>query len=125
MRMNYGVALYQNNGATLDDVREAMTTLEDDGTDRAARARWRASDHSVDLQMHGETRKRRSRPAQRGTVTLRSGQRVRMVKFNQPPRRHACTARRARPRGDGRKSSRNTCIGLILRIIRALLPLRL
>ena len=29
MRMNYGQVLYFNNGATLDDLREAVTTLED------------------------------------------------------------------------------------------------
>ena len=29
MRMIYAVALYHDNGATLDDVREAVTTLED------------------------------------------------------------------------------------------------
>ena len=35
MRMNYGQVLYFNNGATLDDLREAVTTLED--TKRTAR----------------------------------------------------------------------------------------
>ena len=33
--MNYGQVLYFNNGATLDDLREAVTTLED--TERTAR----------------------------------------------------------------------------------------
>ena len=36
MRGNYARALYRNPGATLDDVREAVTTLED--TERTA---WR------------------------------------------------------------------------------------
>ena len=31
MRMNYAKALYQDAGATLDDFREAVTTLEDAG----------------------------------------------------------------------------------------------
>ena len=31
MRTNYANALYQNAGATLDDLREAVTTLEDVG----------------------------------------------------------------------------------------------
>ena len=31
MRMNYGQVLYFNNGATLDDLREAVTTFEDTG----------------------------------------------------------------------------------------------
>ena len=35
IRFAYGVALYQDNGATLDDVREAVTTLEE--TERTAR----------------------------------------------------------------------------------------
>ena len=35
MRMNYGQVLYFNNGATLDDLREAVTTLEE--TQRIAR----------------------------------------------------------------------------------------
>ena len=35
MRMNYGQVLYFNNGATLDDLREAVTTLEE--TERTAR----------------------------------------------------------------------------------------
>ena len=29
MRMNYALALYLDTGATLDDIREAVTTLED------------------------------------------------------------------------------------------------
>ena len=29
MRMNYAVTIYQNRGATLDDLHEAVTTLED------------------------------------------------------------------------------------------------
>ena len=35
MRGNYARALYRNPGATLDDVREALTTLEE--TERTAR----------------------------------------------------------------------------------------
>ena len=35
MRWNYAMALYRDNGATLDDLREAVTTLED--TARIAR----------------------------------------------------------------------------------------
>ena len=35
IRFAYGVALYQDDGATLDDVREAVTTLEE--TERTAR----------------------------------------------------------------------------------------
>ena len=35
MRMNYAVALYRDPSATLDDLREAVTTLED--TERIAR----------------------------------------------------------------------------------------
>ena len=35
MRLNYGRALYEDPGATLDDLREAVTTLEE--TERTAR----------------------------------------------------------------------------------------
>ena len=35
MKMNYAQDLYQDNGATLDDLREAVTTLEE--TERIAR----------------------------------------------------------------------------------------
>ena len=35
MRMNYAETFYKDNGATLDDLREAVTTLED--TERIAR----------------------------------------------------------------------------------------
>ena len=35
MRWNYATALYENPSATLDDLREAVTTLED--TERTAR----------------------------------------------------------------------------------------
>ena len=35
MRLSYAVALHEDPGATLDDLREAVTTLED--TDRIAR----------------------------------------------------------------------------------------
>ena len=35
MRMNYGRTLYNDDGATLDDLREAVTTLEE--TERIAR----------------------------------------------------------------------------------------
>ena len=35
MRWNYALALYKDNGATLDDLREAVTTLED--AERTAR----------------------------------------------------------------------------------------
>ena len=35
MRQNYALALYQSDGATLDDIREAVTTLEE--TERIAR----------------------------------------------------------------------------------------
>ena len=35
MRWSYAAALYEDNGATLDDLREAVTTLED--TERIAR----------------------------------------------------------------------------------------
>ena len=35
MRTNYAMALYKADDATLDDIREAVTTLED--TDRIAR----------------------------------------------------------------------------------------
>ena len=35
MRMNYAVTIYEDPSATLDDLREAVTTLED--TDRTAR----------------------------------------------------------------------------------------
>ena len=43
----FAKALYKDDkAATLDDLREAVTTLEGDGTDRAARARWRAPDHN-------------------------------------------------------------------------------
>ena len=30
VRMNYALALYRDDGATLDDLREAVTTLEED-----------------------------------------------------------------------------------------------
>ena len=35
MRLNYAKSLYEHDGATLDDLREAVTTLED--SDRIAR----------------------------------------------------------------------------------------
>ena len=35
MRMNYAVTIYQNRGATLDDLHEAVTTLEE--TEQIAR----------------------------------------------------------------------------------------
>ena len=35
LRMNYGRALYEDDGATLDELREAATTLEE--TERTAR----------------------------------------------------------------------------------------
>ena len=35
VRQNYALALYQSDGATLDDIREAVTTLEE--TERIAR----------------------------------------------------------------------------------------
>ena len=41
-------ALYKDDGATLDDLREAVTTLEETERIRAARARWRAPDHDGD-----------------------------------------------------------------------------
>ena len=49
MRMtNHAEALYEDEGVTLDDLREAGKTLEDVERDRAARARRRKSDHSAD-----------------------------------------------------------------------------
>ena len=61
MRWSYARALFQDPAATLDDLREAVTTLEDAGTDRAARARWRS--HPVDI---GDTCTTRESPATSG-----------------------------------------------------------
>ena len=43
MRWNYARTLYKDPSATLDDLREAVTTLED-AERTARRVRWRASD---------------------------------------------------------------------------------
>ena len=50
MRKVYAESFCLDASATLDDLREAVTTSSDDVrghcTDRAARIRWRAPDHS-------------------------------------------------------------------------------
>ena len=53
MRMNYGRALYKDPAATLDELREAATTLED--TARIAR-RVFGSSHPLTTGIEGELR---------------------------------------------------------------------
>ena len=47
MRMNYAVTIYQNRGATLDDLHEAVTTLEE--TEQIARRVLGGAHPTVDL----------------------------------------------------------------------------
>ena len=51
MRKMYGWALYENPGATLDDLRAAVTTLED--TERTAR-RVLGDAHPITEEIEGE-----------------------------------------------------------------------
>ena len=57
MRWIYGEALYTDDGATLDDLREAVTTLED--TSRIAR-RVFGSAHPLTTEIEGELREARA-----------------------------------------------------------------
>jgi hypothetical protein len=68
MRQNYALALYQSDGATLDDIREAVTTLEE--TERIARRVFGgAHPHTVDI----EDELRNAREALAARETPRSG----------------------------------------------------
>ena len=67
MRWNYAAALYKDPGATLDDLREAVTTLEG-RPDRAARARRRASAHNAIEAIFARVTSRAERP-RRGSIT--------------------------------------------------------
>ena len=57
MRWTYAEALYSDPGATLDDVREAVTTLED--TERTAR-RVLGGAHPITTQIEESLRKARA-----------------------------------------------------------------
>ena len=54
MRWTYGQSLYQDSAATLDDLREAVTTLED--TERTARRVFGGA-HLLTMQIEDELRK--------------------------------------------------------------------
>ena len=65
MRRGYAQSLYTNNGATLDDLREAVATLED--TERIARrvlgsAHPLTTAHEIALQAARETLRARETP---------------------------------------------------------------
>ena len=57
MRWIYGEALYTDDGATLDDLREAVTTLED--TSRIARRVFGCT-HPLTTEMENELREARA-----------------------------------------------------------------
>ena len=57
MRWNYAEALYKDDGATLDDLREAVTTLEE--TERIAR-RVLGGAHPLTTQIEDELREARA-----------------------------------------------------------------
>ena len=56
MRMNYAEALYMDDGAPVDDLREAVNTLED--TERTAR-QVLGSKHPLTLQFEGDLQESR------------------------------------------------------------------
>ena len=68
MRWHYGKALYRDDGATLDDLREAVTALED--TERTAR-RVLGGAHPLTTELEDDLR--RSRAALRARDTAPSG----------------------------------------------------
>ena len=108
MRCFYAEALYRAEDATLDDLREAVTTLEDAA--RIAR-RVLGGAHPITKQMEEALRDSQAALEVRSAGHVYSCKiRFLQVKFNQPPRRSV--SRHADPgRGsDARKSSRNTCI---------------
>ena len=108
MRMNYAMAFYQNSSATLDDTREAITTLEDAA--RIAR-RVLGGAHPITKQMEEALRDSQAALEVRSAGHVYSCKiRFLQVKFNQPPRRSV--SRHADPgRGsDALKSSRRTCM---------------
>ena len=57
MSWNYATALYMDDGATVDDLREAVTTLED--TDRIAR-RVLGGEHPITVDIEDDLRKARA-----------------------------------------------------------------
>ena len=69
LRWSYAAALCDDTGATLDDLREAVTTLEDGERACAARARGRAPERSGD---GGRIAKRASRAPRRRAAALPS-----------------------------------------------------
>ena len=69
MRWTYAIALYKDDGATLDDLREAVTTLEE--TERTAR-RVLGGAHPVTVDI--ETSLREARAALRARETPSSGE---------------------------------------------------
>ena len=79
MRWNYAEALYRDDGATLDDLREAVTTLED--TDRIARRVLGAS-HPIAVRI--ETCLRNSRAALRAHEETPSGDVYRAREYGGP-----------------------------------------
>ena len=64
MRMNYAVTIYQNRGATLDDLHEAVTTLEE--TERTAR-RVLGGAHPLIVDIEGYLRNARAALRARNT----------------------------------------------------------
>ena len=60
MKMNYATALYQDRGATLDDLREAVTTLEE--LERPAR-RVLGGQHPLIVMIEVRLRNARAREA--------------------------------------------------------------
>ena len=81
-RWNYAMALYQDEGATLDDLREAVTTLEDAGriARRVSVARTRSQKESRE---NYETRELRSVPARRRRRGARKNATVRSQYWGQ------------------------------------------
>ena len=57
MRWVYAEALYEDDSATLDDLREAVTTLEDDGTDAR---RVLGGAHPIAVDIEGDLRNARA-----------------------------------------------------------------
>ena len=128
----YARALYQDTGATLDDAREAVTTLEE--TERIARRVLGGAHPTVTIERDLKCHERDSqggggapRREARRDDSPRGRSRQQRCGFPHTSGRRAaaCPARRARPRERRSKVVPQYLHRLILRIIRALLPLRL
>ena len=79
IRFAYGVALYQDDGATLDDVREAVTTLEE--TERTAR-RVLGGAHPVTTWIESSLRDARAALAARELQDLEISRTVTLARNN-------------------------------------------